>query len=749
MAKIDELRRTFFDECSELLQDIENGLTEMREGSGSDEAVHAVFRGVHSVKGGAGIFGFEALVEFSHVFEQVLDDIRQGKMEPTSEVIDVLLASSDVLSDLVTMARAGQPIPSGYGAECRAALDQLIGKEGAEGTESGDAAAPAEFAGIDFVPVRVDDFEEQASSAGGKSYAITFRPKPEMLKNANEPLYILRELRKLGQLDLVAESEALPPLPELQPDYPYIGWTGTLQTSAPRDEIDAVFEFVVGDCELDIVETAPVLGLSAVAEDAPPLAPAIEDLVTDVGPAAEMPTAPMPQGSTHGLTNGGAQSAAAVQLPTQSQAQGTEAEAAEGKAARSALVKPAATTTRVDLEKIDRVVNLVGELVIAQAMLGQVVQGLPEDVSGQLTQALDEVIHHTRELKDRVMSMRAQPVSSVFQRMPRLVRELSMKTSKKVRIEMSGENTEVDRTIVERLSDPLTHIIRNAVDHGIELPADRLAAGKSEEGTIHLAADHRGGRIVIEIKDDGAGINYERVLKKAREKGLVDPDAALTDEEISNLVFLPGFSTADTISDISGRGVGMDVVRRNIQDLGGRISLKSERGRGMTIQLALPLTLAVMDGMVIKVGRETYVTPMSSIVECLRPARSDVHKLLGTRGMLKLRGNLVPIVHLGELLDVTSEVNDLADGVVIITEAGEGTRFGLVVDELCGHQQVVIKSIEESYGAVPGIAAATILGNGRVAFILDVEKLADLAGDGSPQYGVGASEATAAVATIN
>jgi two-component system chemotaxis sensor kinase CheA len=339
-------------------------------------------------------------------------------------------------------------------------------------------------------------------------------------------------------------------------------------------------------------------------------------------------------------------------------------------------------------------------------------------------------------------------VSQVFQRMPRLVRELSMKTSKKVRIEMSGENTEVDRTIVERLSDPLTHIIRNAVDHGIELPSDRLAAGKSEEGTIHLAADHRGGRIVIEIRDDGAGIDCDRVLKKAREKGLIDPEATLTEDEISNLVFLPGFSTADTISDISGRGVGMDVVRRNIQDLGGRISLKSERGRGMTIQLALPLTLAVMDGMVIKVGRETYVTPMSSIVECLRPARSDVHKLLGTRGMLRLRGNLVPIVHLGELLDVTSEVNDLADGVVIITEAGEGTRFGLVVDELCGHQQVVIKSIEESYGAVPGIAAATILGNGRVAFILDVEKLSDLAADGSTHSGAAAS-ASRAAATIN
>ncbi len=722
MTNIDQLKRTFFDECGELLQDIETGLTEMREGTGSDDTVHAVFRGVHSVKGGAGIFGFEALVEFAHVFETVLDAVRQGSMETTPDVVDVLLTSSDVLSDLVTMARAGEAIPPGFGGECRVALERLIGTEGA--AQSENSPAPADLAGIDFVPIRIDDFDDTGNNSK-TCYAITFRPKPEMLKNANEPLYIVRELRKLGELDLVAETDALPPLPELQPDYPYIGWTGTLQTTATRAEIAAVFEFVIGDCVLEIEQAGPVSDVAALVEEPAPLPPGGDAPVMTAAPPTEAGEAWVGQATT--------------------------SEPAEAKAGRSPVAKLTATTTRVDLDKIDRVVNLVGELVIAQAMLGQVVQGLPEDVSGQLSQALDEVIHHTRELKDRVMSMRAQPVSSVFQRMPRLVRELSMKTAKKVRIEMSGENTEVDRTIVEQLSDPLTHIIRNAVDHGIELPSDRLAAGKSEEGTIHLAADHRGGRIVIEIRDDGAGINYERVLKKAREKGLVDPNATLTDDEISNLVFLPGFSTADTISDISGRGVGMDVVRRNIQELGGRISLKSERGRGMTIQLALPLTLAVMDGMVIKVGKETYVTPMSSIIECLRPARSDVHKLLGTRGMLQLRGSLVPIVHLGDLLDVASEVNDLADGVIIITEAGEGTRFGLVVDELCGHQQVVIKSIEESYGAVPGIAAATILGNGRVAFILDVEKLSELAADSSPQFGAAASaDATSkAAATIN
>lgn len=726
MASLDELKLTFFDECGELLQDIETGLTEIQDGAGSDDAVHAVFRAVHSVKGGAGIFGFEALVEFAHVFETVLDAVRRGDMKATPAVITILFTANDVLTDLVGKARSGQAVPPGYDDESRAALEQLIGSGSANEMSAGseESAAPAEFDGIDFTPVRADQWENSESEDSKRSYTIIFRPKPEMLKNANEPLYILRELRKLGDLDLVAETDTLPPLPEIEPDRPYIGWTGVLRTGASRREIDEVFEFVIGDCELEIVDMSGESAPQAAVEEA-----AADTSIIDAG----IVDAALPALSHESITRVTALPNGAREHVTSSG--NIEDNAQTAKEVNTAATKPVATTTRVDLEKIDRVVNLVGELVISQAMLGQVVQDLPEDVSGRLSQILEEVIHHTRELKDNVMSMRAQPVRSVFQRMPRLVRELSTKTAKKVRLEMIGEGTEVDRSIIERLSDPLTHIIRNSVDHGIEIPEERRANGKSEEGTIRLVAEHRGGRIVIEVSDDGAGINCDRVLKKARERGLVGPDITMSDDEISNLIFLPGFSTVEAVSDISGRGVGMDVVRRNIQDLGGRISLKSERGRGMTIQLALPLTLAVMDGMVIKVGRETYVMPMSAIVECLRPARSDVHKLVGTRGMLQLRGDLVPLVHLGDLLEVASMANDLADGVVIITEAGEGTRLGLVVDELCGHQQVVIKSIEESYGSVPGIAAATILGNGRVAFILDVEKLSDLAADEIGDFG--------------
>jgi two-component system, chemotaxis family, sensor kinase CheA len=712
MASLDQLKGTFFDECSEALQQIELGLSDLREGAASDDTINAVFRSVHSVKGGAGIFGFDDLVKFAHVLETVLDAMRSGKLASSQDIVDTLLQANDVLSDLIGMSRSGETIPAEYGSECRAGLERILQANlGDEGWGDSGSAAPADFDGLDFVPVPIDELGAADEQPAEQEYRIVFRPKAELLKKANEPLYILRELRKLGTLDLKAETEPLPLLPDLEPDRPYLGWTGTLRSMAPLPQIEEVFEFVLGDCELAIEAVAA--GGAAWPSDPAPDA----DIADATAAAADvaMPLSAAPESTTNSPP-------LAPNLEAETPEAGSQPRSAPTKASASG-----ATTTRVELEKIDRVVNMVGELVIAQAMLGQVVHALPEDITGRLVQVLEEVVHHTRELKDSVMSMRAQQVSAVFQRMPRLVRELAGKTGKKARLEMVGENTEVDRSIIERLGDPLTHIIRNAIDHGIEKPEVRAAAGKPEEGTIRLAAEHRGGRIVIEVSDDGAGINPERVLKKARDRGLVSGDASLTEDEINNLIFLPGFSTAESVSDISGRGVGMDVVRRNIQDLGGRISVKSERGRGMTIQLALPLTLAVMDGMVIRVRRETYVMPMSSIVECLRPPASDIHSLLGTSGMLQLRGNLVPLVHLCQLLDIAGTNAASDERVVIISDAGDGARFGIVVDELCGHQQVVVKSIEESYGSVPGIAGATILGNGRVAFILDIEKLSDLA----------------------
>jgi two-component system chemotaxis sensor kinase CheA len=729
MATLEQLKQTFFDECAEGMQLIEQGLSDMREGLGSDDTINAVFRAVHSVKGGAGIFGYESLVGFAHVFETTLDVIRRGDLVASPDVVDVLLAASDVLSDLVQISRAGEPIPPGFGDDCRGALERLLGEEPA-----GEEAAPAEFEGLDFVPVRADnadDGDDMAEFEGIdftpvkadsysdepvlRSFTIMFRPNSDMLRNGSDPLLLLRQLRQLGELELSADTSRLPDLKSMRPEVPYLSWAATLRTAASREQLQELFDFV-GDCEITITEIGMEANAAVPApepeQEQPPVVAVVD--APPIAPAAPAPVQPAPV-------------VEAKAPPTSEPAPAAPVLSEKPAAARPP--KAAATTTRIELEKIDRVVNMVGELVIAQAMLGQIVHDLPEGVSDRLSQILDEVVHHTRELKDGLMSMRAQAVGTVFQRMPRLVRETAAKVGKKVRLELSGETTEVDRSIIERLPDPLTHIIRNSVDHGIEPPDVRVAAGKPEEGTIRLSAEHRGGRIVIEVSDDGGGINTEKVLQKAREKGLVSPDASLTDDEINNLIMMPGFSTADVVSDISGRGVGMDVVKTNIQEIGGRLSLQSVRGKGATIQFTLPLTLAVMDGMVIKVGRETYVMPMSMIVECLRPPRSSINNLVGTRGMLQLRGDLVPLVYLGDLLDIGSSADLSGDYVVIITDAGDGTRLGLVVDELCGHQQVVVKSIEESYGPVPGVAAATILGNGSVALILDVEKLSDLASE--------------------
>ncbi len=717
MSGLEQLKITFFEECNELLQSLEGGLADIREGTSNEDTVHAIFRAVHSIKGGAGVFGFSELIDFAHVFETVMDEVRKGNLATSPDVVDVLLRANDTLADLVEMARKGEAVAPGYGSDARHALDMLLtgGGEADKKAAQLPAAAKVETEEFSFTVVKADDFDAQPQSDQVRTYSIVFRPKPDILKKNIDPGFLLNVLRSMGKLELTADTAAIPPLTELEHDSFYIGWTGNLETTSPRAEIESIFAPVVGDCEFTISDLtpgaapAPAAPPQAAAVAAPPPAPAAKPTASAAPPA---PATPAP---------------AAAPPPQQAAPAAQEAAApANGKEPRGATQQVYPVTIRVELEKIDRVVNMVGELVIAQAMLQQVIDELPEHTGAKISNILSDLVRHTRGLKDSVMAIRAQPVSSVFQRMPRLVRELSAKTGKKVAIEMVGETTEVDKTIIERLSDPLTHIIRNSIDHGIETPADRVAKGKYEEGTIRMSAEQRGGRIIIEISDDGGGINCERVLKKAKEKGLVDPNAVLTDDEICNLIFAPGFSTAETVSDISGRGVGMDVVRRNIQDLGGRTTIKSEFGRGTTIQLALPLTLAVMDGLVVEVAHQTYVLPIPNIVECLRPGEDEIHRVIGAAGALNLRGDIVPLIHLANVLGVDPTAGERTNGVVIITESSDGTRMGLIVDELLGHQQVVIKSIEENCGTVQGIAGATILGDGHVAFILDVEMLSGM-----------------------
>ena len=690
MTTIDDLRQTFFEESSEGLDAIDSGLAELNDSSTSDETVNAVFRAIHSIKGGAGVFGFSGLVDFAHVFETVLDQLRHGKLAVSPQVVEVLQKANDTLSDLVAMSRAGETPPPDFDSDSRSALKQLTGGDGHDAEEG---VAP-DFDGIDFQPVMAAD-----TASEPQRFKLIYRTTQAEFDDSFAA--VVRALRAVGQVHLAVNSDGVPTLDECDAQKSYIECSGEVES-----------EFGLDELRKTVAENDPGgrWSLMDAAAGADAQTPAVAD-TAEAPPMIESPP-----------LAAAAEPAAVAKRVVPAPAEAREA----------SHTKPSATTIRVDLEKIDRVVNMVGELVISQTMLGQLFQNMHSGGDTRLSQGLDDVFLHTRELKNSVMAMRAQPVRSVFQRMSRLVRELAVKTGKRARLETFGEGTEVDKTVIERLSDPLTHIIRNAMDHGIETPERRRELGKPEEGTITLLADQRSSRIVIEIGDDGAGIDPERVIKKARDKGLIPLEGQLSEDEINNLIFLPGFSTASGVSEISGRGVGMDVVRRNVQELGGRISLKSTPGKGMTIQLALPLTLAVMDGMIVRAASETYVMPISSIVECIRPSASDFHALLGTRGTLRLRGAIVPIVHLGELLELASASEFTDESTVIIVETNEGVRLGIVVDQLVGHQQVVIKSIEENYAAVPGIAGATILGDGHVAFILDAERLGDFARN--PQF---------------
>jgi two-component system, chemotaxis family, sensor kinase CheA len=655
-----QFRKTYFEECAELLDALQSNLELLSNGNEDDDTLHAIFRSVHSIKGGAGAFGCTDLVAFSHTFESLLDALREHKVAATPDVRQLLLRASDALADIVNAARLEQQLPADFGADIRGAMQEAL--QGAvDSLEESPAPAPG-------VPA--------ASSPvlGENRYRIVFRPHTEMLKKANEPILLVRQLRKLGDLKIAANLSRLPDLSAIDPEAAYLSWTFTLETAVPPSTIHEVFEFVEDDCDLKI-ELDQIAAATPVAEQT-------------IG------------GSD---TGGGAAVALAAAPPS-----------------------VATQSVRVDVDKVDRLVNLVGELVISQAMLTEQGLALPPDQYPALIQGIEALAQSARELQESVMAIRAQPVKSVFARMPRVVRELAATLGKEVRIVTSGEMTEIDKTVIEQLNDPLTHMIRNALDHGIEAPDERTAAGKPRQGTIHLSAAQRSGRIVIEVSDDGRGINREKVLAKARDRGLVATGANLGDDEIDNLIFLPAFSTAEVVSNISGRGVGMDVVKRNVQALGGRISVQSKFGHGSAFTLSLPLTLAVADGMVVSVGKETFIIPLTAIVENLRPQTADIHPVVGRGDVLALRGEYLPLVYLHHCFSIDNAISDPCRGIVIIVQSEGAGRVGVVVDELLGQQQVVVKSLEANYEPVEGISGATILGNGRVALILDVARLHEI-----------------------
>ncbi|MCB1516285.1 MAG: chemotaxis protein CheA [Hyphomicrobiaceae bacterium] len=749
MSELDEFKATYFDECAELLGALEEEFTEIEAGDRSAERLNAVFRAIHSIKGGAGAFGFQRLVAFAHSFETLLDHVRNGEVELTDEVVALCIRSNDLVADFVSAARNGEDLPDDHGADELARFEALYGGEDGEPLE--------EFDDIEFEPVMVsfdgepdgsgfDDFfanvpMNDEPSLSGKGITIRFRPHAALYQRANDPLLLLRELATLGDVSVAAEVDELPGLAQFEPFSSYCSWTISL---APKEgvgieEVREVFEFVEGDCELAFSDEGPASPMAgALADDETLPDAAIGSIVA--GTIADTSVADTGSGEAED-DSFDALSFADLAAAIEPAAKAAEPARPEPIETRSAMTPPSAGSTdngaddkahaakpaggqsiRVDLDKVDRVVNMVGELVIAQSMLTQQMDDHLKARYQELVRGVEVLAQTTRGLQDSVMAIRAQPVKTVFSRLPRLVRELATKTGKKMKLEMVGEQTEIDKTIIEQLSDPLTHMIRNSADHGLESPEKRVAAGKPDTGTITLSAEQAGGNIIIAVQDDGGGINRERVLSLARERGVVGPEQTLTDEQIDELIFAPGFSTADAVSDISGRGVGMDVVVSNIKKIGGSVHVKSWPGKGTRVQLRLPLTLAVLDVMLVKVGGAPYVIPLSSIVETMQTRRAEFGEAPSGRRMLRVRGEYLRVIDLACAFDMPTDTAENERFVVLCENDGR-SHVALIVDDIIGQQQVVIKSLEENFQRIDGIAGGTILGDGSVALIVDVQGL--------------------------
>jgi len=666
---MEQFKQTYFEECEDRILEAEQGLASMMEGDHSADTINQVFRAVHSIKGGAGAFAFDKLVGFAHIFETVMDFVREGRIEPDRDLCGLFLRANDIVAGMIECERNGETIDDSLGADVLQELQAVGAKiDGSLAAAGGENSAEAGTQG-------------EGEEGGTKTWSIVFRPNDEILRTGNEPLYIIQALKDLGEVTVTAETDAIPSLDELVPGKCYMGWRILLKTDAPLDEIQEVFLFVEDLCEITIE-----------VQNVPP------------GDMPERRKAPESTGEQ------------SVRMDRRK----------EDREMKEVAASTASRSIRVDLDRIDQLVNLVGEMVIAQSMLQEQVRWLPPEVSDSVGEGIENLSRHMRDLQDSVMSVRAQQIKSVFTRMPRIIREVSNACGKDVRLTTFGEDTEVDKTVLENLIDPLTHMIRNSVDHGIEKPADRQAAGKEPYGTIQLSARHKSGRIIIEVEDDGKGINREAVLKKAESQGLVAPDANLTPNEIDNLIFKPGFSTAESVSAVSGRGVGMDVVKRNVTNMGGRITVASNPGKGCIMTLSLPLTLAVMDGMVVSVGSQRFVLPTINIVESFRPNMDSIGRLTNGMNVIRARGEYVRIIPLYNMFRIGDAIVQPDEALVILLESDGGERIAVMVDDVLGQQQVVIKSLETNFTNVEGISAATILGNGDVALILDVPGLTDM-----------------------
>ena len=679
-----EIAALFVQECEEGLEVMEAGLMELEPGTADSETMNAIFRAAHSIKGGGATFGFTEISEFAHHAETLLDEMRVGDRQVTRENVDLLLLSTDCIKAMVESLEGDGPVDTTRADELTVELKAMIASD--QGGE---------------IPSEPSVSSESAETDGTVTgYKIHFQPHTTIFSSCNDPILMFRELKALGELEVSSEGEGKLDFEQMNPEECHLSWQISLELSEPGnvtlDQIKEVFAWVEDECQLDVEEIS--VGGSATDGSG-------EESATSPHQDVSLPDIPEKVGVP-------------VQMPEK-----VTADKPVNEPSKPVVKTKDSGNIRVSVDKIDALINLVGELVITQSMLSRYNNDLDGvKLDEDLREGLAQLARNTRDMQESVMAIRLQPIASTFNRFTRLVRDTSNALGKKIHLELLGESTELDKTVLERIADPLVHLVRNSLDHGLETPDVRLAAGKPETGTLTLNAYHKGGVVIIEVTDDGGGINQPKVLGKAREKGIVGEDVELSPDQINDLIFAPGFSTADVVSDLSGRGVGMDVVRRNIAELGGEVSVVSEMGVGSTFTIRLPLTLAIVDGQLVRVGSECYIVPLVSIIETVQPKPEDVNAIPGHTELFKQRGEYIPILRVHKLFGIESDSKCISDGLLVVAESN-GERFGLFVDDLLDQQQVVIKSLETNYQQIPGISGATILGDGDVALILDVPGL--------------------------
>ena len=730
-----QFQDAFFEEAGEHLAIVEDGLLQLEQHPEDLDLLNKIFRSAHSIKGTSGMFGFNAVAQFTHKMETLLDLLRNGQKVVTPEIADLLLNSTDCLKTLIESAKTGAPVDDPtvqrLTVELAAASDIKVKAEAKveKGTGSSSPAA--------------------STSASASTFLIAWTPPEWLFQRGLDPLQIFKELANLGTLSQVTVDTAkLPELAAMDPEKCYLAWTMKLETLKDRMVVDGVFEFVREDSVL-VIEEGETLDVKRETKDEkrttrdtsrePSATPHPSPLTPD-GIEGE----PMPLGEI--LIESGAVSREILDKALSQQKrvgeilveqhavtpQQVEQALQKQKQQESASQSKKTDTAsiRVDTDKIDKLINLVGELVITQSMLSDLGARFEMSQMPVLLERMAQLERNTREIQERVMSIRMLPIGTAFSRFPRLVRDLSAKAGKKIQLVLSGEETELDKTVIESIGDPLTHLVRNSADHGLEPPEERLDNNKPELGTIRLNAFHEGGNICITVEDDGRGLNRDKILAKAIKQGLITESEKLTDEQIWPLIFKPGFSTAEKVTDVSGRGVGMDVVKRNIEGLGGTVKIRTALGKGTVFTLKLPLTLAIIEGMTVRVGKETYIVPLLSILESIQPKAGAMKTIVGKGELINVRGTYLPMMRMYDVFSLEPEYTDPTKAILLILET-EGERVAVMVDEILGQQQVVIKSMEQNFRKVAGVAGATILGDGTVGFILDVRGLLEIARQGA------------------